>query len=111
MCATDEQTLRTMALDNAGLLLDSGLSIALPLVKMKDKEDMVKTVALHQVLLKTKAEMNQFSNGLKALGILDSLQQNPHLFRSYFMLDGVAPLTAGICEGLYNTIFTVLLYM
>jgi len=95
MRATDEQSLRRVALDNASLFLESGLTIALPLVRMKDKERIVRVVTLHQVLLKSKAEMDQFSHGLKALGVLDSLQQSPHLFRSYFTLDGVEPMTAG----------------
>ena len=95
MNATDDQTLQTLAIDNSALFIESGLTTALALVKVRDKESLVKTVALHQVLLKTKAEIDQFCIGLKALGVLKSMQESPHLFEHYFSLEGIQHMTAG----------------
>ena len=93
--ATDNHKLRTLAIDNSALFIESGITSALALVKTEDKDSIVKTVALHHVLLKTKAEIDQFCDGLKALGVLELLQKNPLLFQQYFCLDGAHHMTAG----------------
>ena len=97
MITTDDQTLQTLAMENAAVFIESGLTTALALTKVEDKDSIVKTVTLHQVLLKTKAEIDQFCAGLKSLGVLNSIQENPQLFEHYLSLDGTQCMTAGMC--------------
>ena len=96
MITTDDQTLQTLTMENAGVFIESGLTTALAQAKVEDKDSIVKTVTLHQVLLKTKAEIDQFCAGLKSLGVLNSIQENSQLFEHYFSLDGTQCMTAGM---------------
>ena len=95
--AADEQALRTLVIDNSSLFVESGVTTALAVVKVADKDNLVKCVALHHVLLKVKAEIDQFCTGLRALGVLDAMQASPHLFVHYFCLDGMQFMKAGKC--------------
>ena len=83
-------------LENATLFIDSGYTTPLPFVKITDKDILLRSVLLHMVLFNVKAEIDQFCRGLKSLGVLDAMQANPHLFASYFCLDGIEQLTAGM---------------
>lgn len=47
----------------------------LALLTLHDRDIVVQTVALHHVLLKSKAEMDQFAQGLSSLGVLDATSQ------------------------------------
>ena len=50
------------------------------------------------MMVKVKAEMNHFKDGLQVLGFLKALQENPDLFRQYF-INVEAPLTVGIISS------------
>jgi len=93
--APDDRTLRKLATDNCALLIESGLTMPLALLTVHDKDTIVQTVALHHVLLKSKAEMDQFAQGLSALGVLDAIKDHSNLFECYFSADGVSTLVAG----------------
>lgn len=67
----------------------------LALVTLEDRNTIVKTVALHHVLLKCKAEMDQFAQGLCALGVLEAMKAHTSLFAEYFSADGLSSLVAG----------------
>lgn len=94
--APDEQALRKVASDNCTILIESGLTMPLASVTLCDVDTMVQTIALHHVLLKAKAEMDQFMQGLNALGVLTAIKAHPNLFEAYFSIDVNSSLTAGI---------------
>ena len=71
----------------------------LAFVTLCDVDTMVRTIALHHVLLKAKAEMDQFMQGLNVLGVLTAMKAHPNLFEAYFSIDVKSSLTA----GKYNT--------
>lgn len=63
------------------------------------KEDIptvVQTVALHLVILNSKAELDQLAEGMSCLGVLAAIRKSPHLLQSYYTLDGATKLTAGV---------------
>ena len=93
--ASDVDELRSLAAKHCSLLVDSGYSKPLTTLTMADKISMVQTVTLHSVLLQTKAELDQFCSGLRALGVLDAIQEYSHLFRDFFTITGYQPLSAG----------------
>ena len=82
-------------MEHSSVFIESGLTTPLALVRLEDKGSIVKTVALHHVILRTKAEIDQFSIGLKVLGVLDAIQKNRQLFQKYFCLDGAEHMTSG----------------
>ena len=49
----------------------------------------------YHLMVKVKAEMDQFKEGLSALGFLDNLMRNPSIWEPYF-LALAKPLTAGM---------------
>ena len=65
----------------------------------------MRTLVLHHVLLKCKAELGQFAQCLNSLGVLEEVKSHPELFRDYFLANAVPPLAAGI----YLSVFFVAL--
>ena len=60
-------------MDRMELFTESGFTKPLALVTMDDKITMVQTVTLHYVLLRNKAELDQFCDGLTALDVLSAI--------------------------------------
>ena len=65
------------------------------LVKEKDKVDIIQTMSLHHVILRSKAEIDQFCDGLQACGVLGAVRQHPDLGRPFFTIEGQGHLTTG----------------
>lgn len=86
------------AMDEAAeLLLSTGFRKPLCSLAMEDKECLRLVLLDYHCLLKVKAEMDQFAEGLKSLGVLYMMICHPDLFASYFDDDGSPPLTPGMC--------------
>ena len=85
-------------------MIDSGLTMPLAFITIDDRDTIIQTVALHHVLLKSRAEMDQFAMGLTALGVLDAVRANSALFKDYFLLVGRPSLGAGTCMYVYNVL-------
>jgi len=82
-------------MDHCELFTDSGFPKGLPLVTSTDKIVMVQTVAIHHVLLRSIAEVDQFTKGLQALGVLDAVKKSPTFMRRFFTKDEIQHLTSG----------------
>lgn len=61
-------------------------------VTLKDKRDVIQTIALHKVIL---SELNQFGEGLSVLGVSHSMKKHPLLLSSFFCYDEDLQLTPG----------------
>ena len=72
--------------EGASLLNDTGYRKALCSLKLSDRH------RDYHLMIKVKAEMDQFKEGLQSLGYLECLQSNPSLWEEYF-LDASVPLT------------------
>ena len=94
--ATNNQNLREIAVNNGDVLIKSSLTMPLAFVSLHDRDTIIQTVALHHVLLKSKAEMDQFLVGLAALVVLDAMRANSDLFKDYFIVDGRPSLGPGV---------------
>ena len=66
-------------------------------VSLSDKVDIVQTVPLQEVILDSLAELTQFRDGMKALGVLSMLQTHKDFFRSFYCTDSKQSLDAGTC--------------
>ena len=60
-----------------------------------DKIDIVQTVALHYVILKTLGELTQFREGLETLGVAKAMEQHGAFLKDFFEVCKVE-LTAGM---------------
>lgn len=56
--ASDEASIRKVAMNYSSLLLECGLTLPLPLITLRDQNVILSTITLHHVLLKCKAEID-----------------------------------------------------
>lgn len=76
-------------------LMDYGVTKPCTSITFEDKHTIVQSITLHHILLKSKAEADQFSEGLSCLGTRDYIMKYPHLLQQFFTRDGVERHTAG----------------
>lgn len=96
MNAATDRELQEVVGANFSTMIDCGFVEPFSSVKMQDRVDIVQSISLHYVILRSKAEMDQFADGLRSCGVLDEMQQNSSLTRSFFTIDGNPPkLTTG----------------
>ena len=91
----DRQSLREICFRAIDVTLDAGYSPPVTAIEMEGREELVRTLMLHHVLLRHKAVLDQLKSGLATLGILDAMQKHPEAFESYFRADKHQILTAG----------------
>lgn len=96
MQTTTEDQLRSVIASHFDVLSDSGFSRPSVLVKESDKIDIIQALALHDVILRSKAELDQFCEGLESCGVLCAIRQNADLSRKYFCVDCREKLTSGM---------------
>ena len=109
MQAQSDEELQSLLIDNCDLLSERGYSKPLSYVKLGDKTSLVQTLTLHEVILKSLGETQQFLDGLCALNVASTLRTHGDLMKSFFCNDPSlkTPLTAG--KGHYG-ITLLLLY-
>ena len=90
------EELRSFVGTNYELLSDCGFVKPSTCITMEDKVEIVQAVGLHFVILRPKAELDQFLEGLDACGILHPLRANSALAKNYFTIDGRPQLTTGM---------------
>ena len=71
-------------------LLEAGIDS----ITLADKSSIMNELCLHHVLLRSAAEMQQLSSGLKTLCVLDALEMYPSQMESYF-INSQTVMTAG----------------
>ena len=77
-------------------LIECGFTNPLPSITTNDKSLVIQTVALHCVLLQSKAETDQFCEGLSKLGVLNEIKKHPDIMRPMLTNSGLQHLTAGM---------------
>ena len=91
--ASSAEELRHLASRNRCLLVDVGFTQSVDLIEFSIKQSIIRSLSLHH-LLRSKAELDQYKEGLDCLRVLDSMKAKPELMKSYFMTPPVF-LTAG----------------
>lgn len=77
-----------------------------PIVAFEDKEKFVRYICLHQLILSTQSEIDQFTKGLMTNGILDVIRNNLDKSRKILQRDNNERLTAKIVDNQFNCIFS-----
>lgn len=78
----------------ASLLNETGYRKAVCSLKLSDRPSVIGALLDYHLMIKVKAEMDQFKDGLQTLGYLEILQSNPSLWEDYF-INANQPLTTG----------------
>ena len=77
-----------------------------PIVAFEDKEEFIRCICLHQLILTTQSEIDQFTKGLMTNGILDVIRSNPDKSRKLLQHDDNERLTAEIVDSQFHYIFS-----
>ena len=64
-------------------------------VSHSHQEEILHSIAVHHCLLTIKAELDQLRDGLRTLGLLQSLERYPSLFETLFIAKNTSSMTAG----------------
>ena len=84
------------------IIVNSSWRVVLPsllCVYVEDIPNVVQTVTLHRVILRSLAELSQFKDGIEALGVGKVMNVHSHLLYDFFV-QGKDPLTAGVVHHL-----------
>lgn len=100
--ATEENKIREVATQHIDLLLECGFTKPASLLGLKDKSELIHAITLHKVILCTLAELEQFRNGMAALGVAESMKQHHEMFTDFYCIGTGDLLTSGLC---YNNEF------
>ncbi len=77
------------------LLLATGYRKALCSLCLEDRDSIQSALLDYHCMLKVKAEMDQFSEGLADVGVLKYVKKYPDLMKSLFICDESKLITAG----------------
>jgi hypothetical protein len=112
MKTQSDEELQALLIDNCDLLSERGYSKPLPYVRLDERTNIVKTLTLHEVILKSLAESGEFLDGLGALNVAGTLKTHGGLLKEFYCNDPSlkAPLTASILHVSFNCDRILLLY-
>jgi len=92
---TDDDLRNTFEMDEATeLLLASGFRKPISSLIVQDKEKLRSSLIDYHCMLKVKAALDQFCEGLKCVGVMEIMVKHPNMFKTMFVADST-PLTAG----------------
>ena len=77
----------------AELLMETGFKKPLKHLQMADREHLQSVLLLYHCILKVKAEMDQFREGLSTLGVLTALENNSSLMKCFFSVSDTPTLS------------------
>ena len=89
------EELQQILIENVDFFAECGF-IRSPLrVTFSDKTDIIQSVALHFVILKTLGELTQFREGLETLGVSRAMSVHGMYLQDFYVIKKSAELTAG----------------
>ena len=77
-----------------------------PIVAFEDKQEFIRCICLHQLILSTQSEIDHFIKGLMTNGILDMIRNNPDKYHKLLQHDNNERLTADIVDNQFHCIFS-----
>ena len=79
------------------MLLECGFVKPISGIRLYDKDSLVRTLCLHHMILKSKAELDQLKEGLGTLGVATAMESMPDVFIHLFTSnEDNSQLTPGI---------------
>ncbi len=89
--------------DKMGFRFSIGVSMPSSLVHFNDREAIIRSVATHYSVLSVKAELDQFLDGFKAMGVLDLFRSRPNQMRPLLISEPHVDLTSDYMIYLFKT--------
>ena len=77
-----------------------------PVVAFEDKQKFIRCICLHQLILSTQSEIDQFIKGLMTNGILNVIRNNPDKPRKLLQHDNNERLTAQVVDNQFHCVFS-----
>ena len=71
-------------------------------LSLSDKDDIIHMVSLQNTIVLCSRELQQMSEGLSTLGIIDLIKKHPSLFRPFFLSAESPHITAGMLNRLVS---------
>lgn len=99
---TDEEEFKEKASFQCSFRFESGYSK--PFVTLSDKDEFLRCIALHHVILMSLSELEQFIEGLKNCEILQLIRSNAEAFRMVFEYSN--QLTADLVDEIFVPIYS-----
>lgn len=81
---------------NNGIVCESGYTKPLANASLSDKEEISRTVFLHQTIFRSMAEWGQLRRGVNVLGVCEEMAKSPETLLGFFTSVCIKPLTAGL---------------
>lgn len=93
VCNDDD--MKQLFRSNLDQFYQAGIIMPIQSLTVSDKTKIIEMVSLNE-LIKIKAEIDQFKEGMECLGVVTAIQQYSDIVRSFFTIGKKTPLTAGI---------------
>ena len=88
--------MRMLLEEYTGIVCESGYTKPLANAILADKDEILRTVFLHQTIFRSMGEWGQLRRGLDVLGVCQEMGRNPSILLEFFTSAGKTPLTAGL---------------
>ena len=89
------ENLKEIVGDNFDELAQCGFTRPSTKLMLADKVDIIQTISLHQVILKTLGELSQFRDGLETLGVGKAIEEHGEFVQEFFVIKD-SEITAGL---------------
>ena len=93
--ASNDDDMKHLYQSNLDQFYQAGIIMPIRSLTVNDKTKIIKMISLNE-LIKIKAEIDQFKEGMECLGVVTAIQRYPDLLRGFFTIGKETPLTAGI---------------
>ena len=88
-------TFHDLLTSHYNILCDCGYRRPATRTTLEDKNEIIRTVFLHQSIYSCLAELDQLKAGLNMLGVIDEITKSPDLLVDFFTSLNTKRLTAG----------------
>ena len=99
---TAEELQKLLDSEEFSFRFEFGFGIPSCKVTLADREDVVRSLSLHNLIYANKAEIDQLKEGLRTLGVLSLLEKYPHHFRPLLQSTTKPLLTASQMMALFK---------
>ena len=97
LAATDKE-IQTAAMNAMDTLLECGFCKPFASLSLSDREEMLHAMALHFIILRPKAELDQLREGLASVGVAEYMELYAEILKPLFVSTTGGPLRAGQWE-------------
>ena len=95
--------MKDLLMSNSDVICESGYPKPLMNTTLADKDEIIRSVFLHQTIYRCLAELDQLKKGLNVLGMTDEMTKHPDVFFDFFTSINKKKLTAGLYSYMHHS--------